>query len=337
MKRRFALACLAALLAAGPVTPTDRARPVQQLPKVDVVGKVPSPPIWELRRGDKTLWIVGTLYPVPKDIDVDRSEIQRRIAQSQVVIGPMGLSVGEEIGAFRTLFLVPSLLKARNNPGGRTLQEVLPPATFARWSAAKAKYIGRDRDIEKRRPLYAAFELFDAALKRQGLAPVEFLDIEKLAKRQRKPVRDPRVVLEVESPRKALKQFHATALPDVQCLEETLDRLDTDLGAMRARAEAWAIGDLEGMRQLPYREQFDTCVAALGANDLARKRGIGDVKGQVEGRWLVEVRKALREHDRVLATQPVRRMLSGEGPIAALQSEGYVLVPPEQTRTASGH
>ena len=335
MKRSFTTALLASLLIANPVASGEPQRPVQ-LPKVDVVGKVAGPPIWELRRGNKVLWIVGTLYPVPKDVAWSNADIERRIAQSQVVIGSMGMSVGEDIGLFRGLFLLPALLKARNNPDGQTLQDVLPPATYMRWTSAKATYIGRDSGIEKRRPLYAAFELFEAALKRQGLAPVKWLDVKRIAKAQRVPVRDPRVKVDVDSPRKALKQLSHVALPDTRCLEETLDRIDTDLGTMRIRAEAWAAGDLAQLRGLPYREQFDTCAAALSANDVARAQGITDIKGQVQARWLAEARNALREHDRVFASLPLRTLLAADGPIRALQDEGYMLIPPGD-EVAVGH
>jgi hypothetical protein len=87
-----------------------------------------------------------------------------------VVIGPPTVSMGSDIGFFRGLMLVPSLLKARNNPGGMHLQDMVPADLYARWLPLKARYMGRDRGVEKRRPIFAAQELYEAAMRKSGLS-----------------------------------------------------------------------------------------------------------------------------------------------------------------------
>ena len=56
----------------------------------------------------------------------------------------------------------------------------------------------------------------------------------------------------------------------------------------------------------------------------------------VHGETLAEARNALRDHDRVFASLPVRTLLAADGPIRALQDEGYMLIPPGD-EVAVGH
>lgn len=323
--------CLLAMCMAATVSAQQRPAPStpRLISRIEVIGERASPPIWELQRGDETLWILGTLYPVPRNIPVDPAAIDRRIAQSQVVIGLPGLSLGEEIGFFRGLFLIPSLRKSQYNPDRKTLRDVLPPAVYARWSKARARWLDDDEDMDRLRPINASWELWQAALGDSGLLPIRSLDVKKTAKRLDVPVLDARLKVSFPSPKKSIKKYNSEQLADVQCLVETLDRVDTDLPNMRPRAEAWSVGDVAHLRALPFHDQAPACIAALGSSEVAQERGIHDLQGQLRARWLEETRKAFASNDRVFASLPVQMLMDDNGVLQALQREGFVVVPRE--------
>ncbi|GGK01511.1 TraB/GumN family protein [Luteimonas terricola] len=192
---------LLSLLVAFPATAADPARvaaddDIVDLEAMVVSGAQPGPGMWKVSSGDHVLYILGTVSPLPRRMEWMSAEVESVIADAQVVIAPLAVVVDADIGIFRGMALLPAMLRARNNPGKRPLREVVSPELYARWEVLKARYMGRDRGVEKRRPLLAARELYEAALRKSGL------------------------------------------------------RMGGD--TMRARANAWAVGDLEGLRALPW-------------------------------------------------------------------------------------
>jgi hypothetical protein len=136
---------------------------------VVVTGDQPGPGLWLVRNGGHDLWILATLSPLPKRMQWQSKRVEDVIANAQEVIRPPRVTLDVKAGFFQTLLLVPSMLGARKNPDGRTLQQVVSPGSYDRWKALKARYIGTDGGVEKWRPLFAAQELYEEALKKSGL------------------------------------------------------------------------------------------------------------------------------------------------------------------------
>ena len=137
-------------------SPTQPVPAVKDLDVVVVTGTWGGPRMWKISKGDHVLWILGTLTPLPAKMTWDSSHAERIVAQAQEVLAAPSVSVSADgIGFFRGLFLIPSLLSVRKNPGDATLKDVMPPDLYARWIVLKKKYIGRDAGIEKWRPLFA--------------------------------------------------------------------------------------------------------------------------------------------------------------------------------------
>lgn len=297
---------------------------------VVVSGAQPGPGMWKVSRGDHVLYILGTLSPLPKRMDWVSRDVEDVIARSQAVILPPSLAVSSDAGFFRSLLLVPSLLRARNNPEGQRLQDVVSPGLYARWQPLKARYLGRDRAVEKRRPILAAQELYEAAMRQSGLEQDDRVGqvVEKAAKRARVPLLPAQVKLVVKNPKAALKELNAMSLQDADCFAGTLSRIEADLGTMRMRANAWAVGDIDALRALPFRNQYIDCVNAITETGLAQRLGFGDVVQRVGDTWMQVAEDALARNRTTFATLPVSQLLQPDGYVERLRARGYVIEVP---------
>ena len=117
---------------------------------VVVTGEQPGPGLWLVRNGAHDLWILGTIKPLPTNMQWRTKQVDEVIANAQEVIYEPSLLVNSDIGKFRALMLLPSLVGIKNNPDGKKLSDVLPAATYARWSAFRDRFL--DRDADKLRP-----------------------------------------------------------------------------------------------------------------------------------------------------------------------------------------
>ena len=303
---------------------------IRDMAAVVVTGVQPGPGMWKVSKGDHVLWIMGTLTPLPKGITWLSRDVETVLAQADEVIEAPSASFDTDVGMFRGMLMIPSLLKARKNPDGRTLSEVLPPPLYARWSLLKAKYLGRDEGVEKWRPVFASQELYQAAIKKSGLTQSGVVGpvVDKLAKAG-KIKRTPAVVkVMVENPKQVIKEFSASSLADIDCFDKTLTRLETDLPIMSARANAWSIGDIQALRLLPYEDQNRSCMNAFLETSLAQKSGMVGMPQRVEAMWLAKAEAALANNKLTFSTLPIGTLLSSNGYLSKLRAKGYLVEEP---------
>ncbi|WP_426661584.1 TraB/GumN family protein [Rhodanobacter aciditrophus] len=315
-----------ATTAAPPPVPAD----VPLLAPVVVSGVVTGPGLWKVSRDGHVLWVLGTLSPLPGHMQWESHEVQQVLAQSQQVLLEPKIRLKADIGFFGKLFLLPSAYGARKNPDGKTLDQVMDAPTYARWLALKKQYIGDDRGIERWRPLFAAQELYRKALKANGLSGDGGVPgaVAALAKRDGVAETPVEYRVEIKQPRAALKAFKVAAPSDLECFSRTLDSIEHDLPAMTARANAWATGDLQALRQLPDSHRRDACIAAITSAGFAHQLGFDDVPAQLQAAWLAAARKALVDDASSFALLPMDELLSPTGYIAKLKAQGYAVEPP---------
>jgi uncharacterized protein YbaP (TraB family) len=302
--------------------------PTATLEEVLVTGEQPGPGLWKVSSGDHTLWILGSYAPLPKKMTWKSSEVENVVAASQELL--TSGTVDADIGFFKALTLLPSLIGIRNNPDGAKLREVVPPDLYKRWSVLKEKYIGRDNDAEKWRPIFAAQELYSKAIEKSGLVSggIVWPIVQKTAKKNKLKITTPLIKVEIDKPRAVIKEFKKSQLADIDCFAKTIERLETDLDAMRARANAWAKGDVDALRRLTHVDQASACIAAVMNAQVVQERGYQELPARIQKEWVDAAAAALAQNRSTFAVLSIQEILRPDGYLAALRAKGYTIDEP---------
>ena len=293
------------------------------------VGVQPGPQLWRITKDDHELWVFGTLSPVPRNMDWDSASVEAILADAQEVIDAPGLAVSAN--PFSTALALPLLWGIENNPDKQKLEDIVPAELYARWLTLKAQYIGRDRGIERHRPLFAANELFSKAIEESGLEHEHKItkQIERLIKRYDVPITTTTITRHLDKPRQRIRAFKRAPIDDLECFRQTIARLETDLPAMRSRAAAWAVGDITTLRALPHQDQNSACYNAVLTSsygeELAEESGLIDLEAQLAQRWIDAAEQALSKNTVTFATLPIAELLKPDGYLNHFISNGYAV------------
>lgn len=325
------ITCAAATAQTASSPPPAAASSITTLQAITVTGVMPGPGLWKVTRGDHVLWILGVVPTLPAGIEWRSSEVAQTIAGSQAVLDAPGVKLKVDTNWFGKLFLLPSLYRAQRNPDRKTLHDVLPPATYARWYYARQRYFGDDYSIERYRPIVAAWKMMKQAMKKNGLRNDGEVTgtVTALAKQHGVKVVEPETTLEIKEPREAVKAFAASNLDGIACLDVVLDAVEHDLPNFRARANAWATGDIDTLRKVPESAYRDTCRSAITGAGFAKALGIENLPMRVEGAWLAAAEAALASNTQSFAMLPIHELLDPKGYLAALQARGYTVTAPD--------
>jgi hypothetical protein len=152
--------------------------------------------------------------------------------------------------------------------------------------------------------------------------------IKKIAKKHKLPLNRPEIVIDIGNPRDAINDFADSRLDDLDCFAGTLERLETDLDTMRERANAWATGDIEALRSLPFTDQNQICADAILHAGVTRELGLDDLRERLATAWLTAAETALANNKSTFAVLPMREVVSPGGYIDTLRSRGYEVEEP---------
>ncbi|WP_449426789.1 TraB/GumN family protein [Rhodanobacter umsongensis] len=304
------------------------------LQTVTVTGVQPGPGLWKVSRGDHVLWILGTLDELPGRIHWQAQEVRQRIAQSQQVLATPVVRIHADVGYFDKLAF---------NPAGRKLQDVVTPDDYAKWLRLKAAYIGDDDSIESHRPIFAAIRLYLAAMEHADLSGTVIGPVITDALKQHHLGLTP-VVYRADpvGPPGAVRNFDLAQADDLQCFEKTLDHLEGDVELIRRRANAWALGDLDRLAQLPMSDQLDVCRTVLAESGAMRKLGVAELHANVRAVWVAAASHALETDKVSFALLPMEDLLGPDNYLVALQAQGNQvklpdgLTPPPVAAAESG-
>ncbi|HTQ98890.1 MAG TPA: TraB/GumN family protein [Candidatus Acidoferrum sp.] len=308
--------------------------------EIVVTGVLPGPPLWKVYNGDNVLWIFGYLTPIPQHMQWQSDRVEKVLANAQEYL-PMPtteVSVSawvkyNPINIVRGLRLASRLSK---NPDDKTLADVLTPELYQRFAALKTKYFPRDDDIERTRPLRAGSTMSAAILKKENLAQANDIlkRISRIAGKNRKlKTTEVEIKLKLEGGYSTIAERVETLANSITpeqeqaCFEWQVARMETDLEAMKSRANSWAEGYVDEFRGIKLqRGEDDPCFNLL----LGSSEGetVADVLKRQQLQWLDAAEHALKTNASTFAVLNIRDLLSKDGMLAKLQARGYQVQAP---------
>lgn len=306
------------------------ASPIRDAAPVVVSGVQPGPGMWKVSRNGHVLYVLGTVSPLPRQMEWVSRDVDKVLAQSSEVVLSPSYVVDTDVGFFGKLALLPSLIGVRRNPGNAQLRDVVSASSYARWLVLKQRYIGRDSGVEKMRPIFAANELYEAAIEDGGLGgkPVVWPVIHAAIKAHGIKQTEPQVKVSLKDPKAVLKEFRTESVDDLGCFDKMLQNIETDVGRMVERADAWATGNIDMLRALPLGDQYQACQDALMQTSVARRNGVGNAEAEVRQAWLSAAEAAIQNNKISFAMLPMSDLLKADGYLTALQVKGYVVEAP---------
>jgi uncharacterized protein YbaP (TraB family) len=301
-------------------TSAEAPAPIQE---VVVEGQHQGPRMWIVRKGDHTLWILGTISPLPKKMVWQPDAVEEVLKETQEVV-PAWPAYGIGANPFTALRVFIEWRRLQKPPDHMALRQALPPELYARVTALEARYAPNDRKLEQMRPMLAARELLTRVFDASGLALHNEVQEEVLRLARRQGARVHQDKLKIEDPVDVLKDVSATPLArEVACLDSVVTLLETDLAPMQARARAWALGDVDTLRRLPHADDRTACVAAVSTSERVR-----NLIERAQNDWLIAVQDSLARNRGTLAVQSMDRLLGENGALASLKARGYSVTGP---------
>lgn len=328
-----------------------------ELETVVIVGGFATPKLWKVSKDDHVMWVLGSMS-VPAGVKWRSEQLDARVAESQLVLYPGWSTANPDIGVFKAiglLTLLPSAFKAAKNPDGKTLKDVLPPETYARWRVLKTQYAERDNDLEKWRPSIALAMLEDKIGERlapkqprqsrppppRSMGPALRPLVDKAAKQHKVKVRTmPNVERKVKigSVREMLKSVRDLDVVDVKCVAQYLDYLERKIEYTKQKASGTAQGDA------PPRgascNEADLLIAKLRNGDIRDSGGILKLidelalqlklaREQLDAEWMTAAQAALAKNRSTFAMLSMNNVKSPTGYLAKLKELGYTVEEPD--------
>lgn len=297
--------------------PSLTAEPGQDLTAgINVTAPASGPALWHVHRNITSLWLLGTVSPLPSGSSWRAGEVRELLHGATAVLVAKPL----QVGAARGLWLLVTQPDVLKNPGHRRLEDVMPEPLYARFAALRAQYAGSESKWERYRPIIASALLEQKALEQVGLS--ERLDVslsvQRLAREEHVPI------LQVAEPGVtdllgSLQKLSPAA--EDRCVDTVLTTIESQLPRLAERAQAWARGDVDRLQALPRATETE-CLAAMGTASAPAA-----VHAEIQRRWLAALEAPLARPGAALAVMDVDDLLGSGGLLEALREAGYTVDP----------
>jgi uncharacterized protein YbaP (TraB family) len=318
---------MASLFIVAGVCPAEDAPPVTdwstELVVVDVEAQGPA--LWHLKKGDSELYILGTVGFMPEKLAWNRTRLEETIQGANAVLLPPQAHSGL-LDIIGMSWFILTHRDALSMPDDQKLEPSLSPVVRARFVKAREALKMDGEHYEDDSPLVAGFKLLGDYMKANKLsAEMPEQAAENIARAKHVKVRriaeysaNPLIREFLQLPRSAGQVCLENALHDV----ETLDR-----HAVSA-ADAWAVGDLAGIKAHYSMALFEPCITQAKKYNEIDHRAVGDT--------LKAVHDALGKPGKTVMVIDIGWLFRADGIADTLKAEGITIDPPsEKPNTAS--
>jgi uncharacterized protein YbaP (TraB family) len=269
-------ALLALLLGTGTAaaqTPPEWA----QIEAVEVKAR-PGPAVWHVTRGNSEVWILGLVGAMPKDLDWNKQYLSDLLDGARAILMPPKANVSfVDVGWF--LIMHGGELSL---PRGQTLEDSLPGALRARFTAAREAVGGDAGDYRTDIPIRAAIRLQQDLMKKASLSGREPREtIDDLAYRKHIASKPVSRFEAMDAVRDILK-----LTPEQQraCLAQAVDDANWGVAHAVPAARAWAVGDVKGVKaNYTQSRLFDCIIGAVHAIGDIDARNVADTVTAIDG------------------------------------------------------
>jgi TraB/PrgY/gumN family len=335
-------ALLAMLLAWGGASGAD-SDPLPGIETVVVTGEQPGPQLWKATNHGHVLWIYGTVTPKPRDITWRSKQLIGVLDETKEIFNqqlqgtswPVNVEVRPDSGSPLAWYRRGRRLeKMALEHAPPPLREVIPSELYLRYAQLRNKYLPKDERIESLRPAAAAARLYEAAIARAQLSSRAMIHDEthRLARKRRIEVSEITLEKHVDDETYEAIVTERLLLPasaELDCFAETIALLETEIPTITARANAWAVGDVKALKQLPSLRREVCDRTRYGAPRWA------ELEQEMTSLWLTQIDAAVMKHRTTLVLVDVAEIFEPDGLIPQLVQRGYQLEGPEITPVSS--
>jgi hypothetical protein len=304
-------------LLAGPAAAMADPPPVQDwtTETIIVTARKPGPLLWKVHRGAGEVYILAVVGPMPDDLAWDHSRLDQILDGARAVM----LQPQAQIGILEGAWFLLTERSSLELPDGEHLETVLDPALRDRFVRAREKLHRDPGRYEDYLPAWAGFRLFG-----------DFLDAEKLEARE--PSRTiERIADHKDVPAKPIATYEALPvvrdvrkMSDTQsrtCLKSALDDIEAEEAHQKAAAEAWALGDLDGMKANYSEATMFACLQAVPKFATLWKQSVDDTTRAAD--------EALAAGGKSVLVTNLGVLLRKDGILDRLRAQGVTIDDPE--------
>lgn len=281
---------------------------------VVVTAKKPGPAFWHVASGKSDVWILGTLGPVPDGLKWDSGRLDYLLSGARaVMLPPRG-----QVGPLEAIWFLLTDADVLRLPDGTKLESTLPQPLKTRFVAARMA-VHQDPDrYEEYKASVAGFMLEGDFIKANDLATKEPQStIQSLADRHGVPVH--RVAsYEALDVIKEVPSLSTTG--NLACMTDALDDIDVYAKHARPAAEAWATGDLEGIKANYSDPKALDCLGQSHAFSKLWDRSVNDTTSALD--------QALKTPGKTIFVVSIGELLRKNGIVDRLKAEGFTVEGP---------